>query len=271
LQLDADQRESRPFFYKPTAANYQRGHAATLPSDDVCEARMNAAALATVCCRCASPLLTIAAALGHGRPMWVNPPPDKRAEAAAARQALAPQVRQPGQWAQSSSRWLNRVAQQPTVAALFSCVTLHTRDLLCSRSVAQYRHTFAPQSPSYCTAHQPSLPPANNAPVQHTTRCTLTSCLLHCRCRRTASAATTWQQWQLTTAGWQHAQQAAGALQQSLRGSTLCLNRCAAADAGTAVCTCAQHAVLVIIQWMDRQRWQRRAHAARKCRHAQYV
>eukprot|EP00882_Tetradesmus_deserticola_P010798 GHRQ01011407.1.p1 GENE.GHRQ01011407.1~~GHRQ01011407.1.p1 ORF type:complete len:312 (+),score=103.42 GHRQ01011407.1:429-1364(+) len=42
--------------------------------------------------RCASPLLTIAAALGHGRPMWVNPPPDKRSEAAAARLALAPQA-----------------------------------------------------------------------------------------------------------------------------------------------------------------------------------
>jgi hypothetical protein len=86
--------------------------------------------------------------------MWVNPPPDKRAEAAAARQALAPQVREPGQWTQSSSRWLNCVAQQPTVAALLSCLTLHTKGspLLkeCVRSI------ICPSiTKRYCTAHQP--------------------------------------------------------------------------------------------------------------------
>eukprot|EP00879_Flechtneria_rotunda_P019881 GHRR01020897.1.p1 GENE.GHRR01020897.1~~GHRR01020897.1.p1 ORF type:complete len:959 (+),score=404.55 GHRR01020897.1:326-3202(+) len=42
--------------------------------------------------RCASPLLTVAAALVHGQPLWVSPPPDRRADATAARQALAPQA-----------------------------------------------------------------------------------------------------------------------------------------------------------------------------------
>jgi hypothetical protein len=42
--------------------------------------------------RCASPLLTITAALAHGRPLWLSPAPEKRAEVNAARQALAPQV-----------------------------------------------------------------------------------------------------------------------------------------------------------------------------------
>eukprot|EP00883_Tetradesmus_obliquus_P006330 jgi/Sobl393_1/16814/SZX72388.1 len=71
------------------------GEALTPLGSHLCAMPMDAAlgkALLYGCMlRCASPLLTIAAALGHGRPMWVNPPPDKRGEAAAARQALAPQ------------------------------------------------------------------------------------------------------------------------------------------------------------------------------------
>ncbi|KAF8055672.1 DHX57 [Scenedesmus sp. PABB004] len=63
-------------------------HLAAMPMD----AALGKALLHGCMLRCASPLLTIAAALGHGRPMWVNPPPDKRSEANAARRALAPQA-----------------------------------------------------------------------------------------------------------------------------------------------------------------------------------
>eukprot|EP00878_Enallax_costatus_P012006 GHUV01012535.1.p1 GENE.GHUV01012535.1~~GHUV01012535.1.p1 ORF type:complete len:538 (+),score=178.81 GHUV01012535.1:448-2061(+) len=64
-------------------------HLAAMPMD----AALGKALLYGCMLRCASPLLTIAAALGHGRPLWLSPPPDKRAEVNAARQALAPQVR----------------------------------------------------------------------------------------------------------------------------------------------------------------------------------
>eukprot|EP00775_Hariotina_reticulata_P004412 gene4412-4665_t len=63
-------------------------HLAAMPMD----AALGKALLYGCMLRCASPLLTIAAALAHGRPLWLSPAPDRRSEVNAARQALAPQA-----------------------------------------------------------------------------------------------------------------------------------------------------------------------------------
>lgn len=173
-------------------------------------------------CRCASPLLTIAAALGHGRPMWVNPPPDKRGEAAAARQALAPQVHGCEAWITNAAfETLQKETNQCTsrlLSAACSCIIAYspvrgTSTRLCISQLAVFsRNMCCSATLHWLTSLLPRAALCAPLPTPLPRR-------------PTASAATTWQWWRHTTAGWRHALQGAGALAGTLHGSTLCLNR----------------------------------------------
>jgi hypothetical protein len=157
--------------------------------------------------RCASPLLTIAAALAHGRPLWVSPPPDKRGEAEAARKALAATV-STLTWAeralayscpQCCSWFLQLKFNQHDTRSACKCVASWSSASLCVGCLTLHNAGVPPAAcPCQLARHPPLLtflkavPPLSSSPP-----CVPTPPLLspptHTLCRPWLSAVTTWQ------------------------------------------------------------------------------
>jgi ATP-dependent RNA helicase DHX57 len=85
---DGSSGSSMPFAASPSSAAGEKLtalglHVSMMPMD----ARLAKALIYACMLRCLSPMLTIAAAMGYGRPLFMSPP-DKRSEADASRRSL---------------------------------------------------------------------------------------------------------------------------------------------------------------------------------------